>query len=431
MRKINLIILVTFSFSIICFGQKIENFQVIGKGANIFNIDFGQENDLFVLSQNEQVKKLNVDSTIQWYTFNVDAKCIGISNSNKDVVFGTSDGNLLLHNNQELIKNFKAHHKQITIITFSLSDKYLATSSLDSTIKIWSAKTFDLLQEINTKSDLVTDIKFSLDDNFLVYSTNTGKAFIWSIKENELSTTYQISKNWIRSIAICPDSTKFAVCGDDKKITILSFKNKNYYQLKKSHRNIITGIQFINRDYLLSIGHDNRIVMNNIIKPTEKPELKHFKGYPRYKGYFYERTGDKYFSDLSISNEKKIVAISSYGKGIVMTNYFHNLIDKPHDIKIKEINDKMVDTVNVESEFLVKKQSCVIKGRITRPEEIKNAWLYFVKDDKQIKLQVDKKGEFKQQIGVYGESYDYSIIVEDWDKYLNTVKYDFRLMLSY
>lgn len=430
MRKINLLILASFSFSVICFGQKIEKFQVIEKAENILNIDFGNENDLYVLSQNEQVKKINIDSIIHSKTYNEKARCIGISNSNKDVVFGTSDGNILLYNNQEVVKNVNAHDNQITFITFSQSDNYLATSSLDSTIKIWSTKTYDLLQVLNTNSDLVTDIKFSLGDEFIVYSTNNGKVSVWNINGNDLFTTYQISKNWIRSIAICPDSTKFAVCGDDKKITILSFKNKDYYQLKKSHRNIITNIQFINKDYLLSIGHDNRVTLNNINIPTDKSELKHFKGYPRYKGYFYDLAGYKYFSDLSISNEKKIVAISSYGKGIAMTNYFHNLIEKPHEIKIKEVDDKMVDTVNVESEFLVKKQSCVIKGRITRPEEIKNAWLYFVKDDKQIKLKVDKKGEFKQQVGIYGVSYDYSIIVENWDKYLNTVNYDFKLILS-
>lgn len=430
MRKINLLILASFSFSIICFGQKIEKFQVIEKGENVSNINFGKLNDLYVLGQNEQVKRINIDSIIQSYTFNVNAKCIGISNSNKDLVLGTSDGNLFFFNNQELVKNFKANHKQITSISFSQSDKYLATSSLDSTIKIWSTKTYDLLAVINTNSDLVTDIEFSLEDEFLVYSTNNGKIAIWNLNGNDLFTTYQISKNWIRSIAICPDSTKFAVCGDDKKITILSFKNKEYYQLKKSHRNIITGIQFINKDYLLSIGHDNRVTLNNINIPTEKSELKHFKGYPRYKGYFYDLAGDKYFSDLTISNEKKLVAISSYGKGITMTNYFHNLIENPHEIRIKEIDNNPVDTVNVESEFNVKKKSCVVKGRITRPEEIKNVWLYFVNDDKKIKLKFNKKGEFQTQVPILKEIYDFTIIVEDWDKYLNTVKYDFRLVLS-
>lgn len=430
MRKLILLIFSSFLFSNFCYSQKIEKFQVIDKGENVYDIDFGKKNYLFAVNYNEEVKKINIDSITQSYTFNVNAKCIGISNSTENIAFGTSDGNLLFFSNQEIVKNFKAHHNQITFITFSLSDKYFATSSIDSTIKIWSAKTYDLLQEIYTKSDLVTDIKFSLEDEFLVFSTNTGKVSIWSINKNELSKTYQISKNWIRSIAICPDSTRFAVCGDDKKIRILSLRNKDYYQLEKSHRNIIPRVQFINKDYLISIGHDNRIVMNNINIPTEKSELKHFNGYPRYKGYFYDLAGDKYLSDLSISNENKIVAISSYGKGIALTNYFHNLIENPHEIKIKEIDNSMVDTVNVESEFLVTKKACIITGRITRPEEIKNAWLYFVDDDKKVKLKYSKKGEFQIQVPILTEMYDFTIIVEDWDKYLNTVKYNFRLIRS-
>ena len=430
MKKIISLILASFSFVIVSYSQKIEKFEVIDKGENISDIDFGKGNNLFVINHNEQVKKIDIDSIMLSYTFNVKAKCIGILYSTENLGLGTSDGNLYFFKNQELVKKIKAHHNEITAITVSQSNNYIATSSLDSTIKIWSTKTYDLLLVINTTSDLVTDIKFSLEDNFLVYSTNSGKVSIWSINENGLSTTYQISKNWIRSIAICPDSTKFAVCGDDKEISILSFVNKDYYQLKKSHSNIIPRIQFINKDYLISIGHDNRVVMNNINIPTGKPALKHFKGYARYKGYFYALVGDKYFSDLSISNEKKLVAVSSNGKGIAMTNYFHNLIEIPHAIKIKEIDDNMIDTVNAKSEFLVKNKTSVIKGRITRPEEIKDAWLYYIKDDKRFKLKLNKKGEFKHQVGIYGESYDYSIIVEDWDINLNTVNYDFRLIIS-
>ena len=424
----NLVLLIFVSFSIACQSQKMEEFLIIKGEKNVVDVDFGNENELFILYQNKQVEKLNIDSDTQSYSFDITANSMGISNFTKDVVFGKTDGTLLFFDNEKPTKNYKAHNKPITAITYSPSDKFLATSSLDSTIKIWSAKTYGLLQEINVKSDLVTDIKFSLDEAFLVYSTNKGAVIVWNLIDERIHTIHKISNNWIRNIAISPDSVKYAVCGDDKKITILSFKDNDYYQLKKSHGNMITNIQFINRNYLLSIGHDHYVVMNSIDIPVENAELKHFQGYPRYKKNIHNLQGDKYFSNLSISDEKNLVAISSHGKGIALTGYFHDLIRNPHKIVIEMIDDKIVDSVNDKPEFKVKNNPCIIKGKVTRPEDIKNAWLYYIKDDRKIKITINKQGEFEHQVALLDETYDYSIVVEDWDKNLPIVQYDFRLM---
>ena len=72
----------------------------------------------------------------------------------------------------------------------------------------------------------------------------------------------------------------------------------------------------------------------------------------------------------------------------------------------------------------------MIKGIITRPAQIRNAWIHYIKDDKLVKLKLNKSGEFHQQIGVFGEFYDYSIIVEDWDSNLKKVEFNFRLILT-
>lgn len=426
MIKNILLILFCFSFSIIGNGQKIQKFQVISKGENISDIQFGKGNDLFVLSHNGQVKKLNIVTNTS-FTFDVKAKSMGISTSAEVFALGTADGALLVYNNQEQVKNFKAHRNLISHITFSSSDKYMATSSPDSTIKVWSAKTFELLQVIDTKSDWVTDMKFSLDEQFLVYSTSKGKVMVWNLDERNIFSATRISDRWISNIAICPDSLKYAVCGDHHNITIFTFKDMVFYPLKKAHKNLISNLQFINKDYLMTISHDHRVSMTNINIPVEKAELKHFDGNARYKRYLYDIQGDKYFSAIAISGEKKTVAISSYGKGIALINNFHKLIENPHKITIKEVNNKKIDSVGVDHEFLVNKNIGVIKGSITRPDAIRKAWLYIVNDDKHVKLRMDNNGDFKLQAGIYGGITDYAIIIEDWDRNLKTVRYDFRL----
>lgn len=430
MMKIFLSILVYFSLTFICKGQRLEKIQRIDKGENISDVTFGEGTDLFVLGYDGQVKKVTADSISSSAFINVKATAMEFSKSSAVLALGTFDGRLLIFNNQEQVKNFPAHRHPISHIAFSPSNQYLATSSSDSTLKIWSAKTYELLQVLPTKSDLVTAIKFSMDEEFLVYSTAKGKILVWNLNEKKLSATHQVSNKWIRDIAISPDSMKYAVCGDDKKITILSFKNNDTYQLKKSHKNSITNMQFLTRHYLLSVGHDHIVSMNNINLPDEKSEIKHFKGYARYKRSLYDLSGDKYFSGISISNDQKTVAVSSYGKGIALTNDFQKIIENPHVVTLKELDNKKITSMGVDPEFEVKNNSCILKGCITRPNEIKNAWLYFVKDDKQIQIKVDKSGYFKLQAGVFGGKYEYVIVVEDWDKNLKTVRYNFTLKQS-
>ncbi len=427
MRKFNFLMLAFLLLSNICLGQKIKNIKTIENGENIIAVEFGKEPDLFVLNNKHQVHKYNTSSMSLIDSFNPETNKIDFSKALDLLVLGDIKGNLLFYNGNREIKSIKAHNNKITCLRFSPSGKYIATSSISSTIKIWSTQSFELVSEISNQTSLITDIQFSLDEVFLVFSTNKGKIAIWSMPDKQIINSHQLHKSWIRSISICPDNLKYATCGDDKKITIFSFNSNDYYQLTKSHCNIITNIQFIDQNYLLSIGHDHRIVMNNINLPPNKAELKHFKGYPGYNVFLYKLPGDKYLSDFSVSKKDRIVAISSYGKGVTITDYFHDLIERPHEIKLMEINNHPLDTTNVNHEFTINQNPGIIKGTITRSEEIKNAWLYFVKEEKRFKLKIDKKGEFIFQVPIFGESSDYSITVEDWDHNFNPVQYDFKL----
>lgn len=430
MRKYLLLILAGTLLSIICRGQKIDNLKLTGSGEVVHQIEFSKDGGLLVLNNNRQIRVIDTDSIAKYFSLSIGATSMAVSESSKLVAFGTSDGELHLYDNLQKVNVLKAHKNQIFKIAFSGSDKFMASAGLDSTVRIWSTQTFELLQHIEIKEGLLTDLKFSLDEEFLVSSHSTGNISVWSLKDNRLSATHKLTNHWIRSIAISPDSARYAVCSDDKRITILSFKEKPYYQLTKSHKNIITNIKFLNKDYILSIGHDNRVVMSNINIPVELDVLHFFDGYARYSGKLYDMTGDKYLSDLAVSNEKRITAVSSYGNGIAITDYFHNLIDNPHEVSIISIDNLFVESNFSDTEFAVAKNICVIKGIITRPAQIRNAWIHYIKDDKMVKLKLNKSGEFHQQIGVFGEFYDYSIIVEDWDSNLKKVEFNFRLILT-
>lgn len=415
-----------------CFSQQIESFNTILKGGNIRKVKITRENRLILLSENNQVMEVELDSLQHCLLYDtVKANSVDFSNWLRLTAIGDTKGQLYYYKGNELISKIQAHNNAIHLIKFSYSGKYLVTSDRDSKIKVWLSASEDQRLEISNTNGLITDIEFSVDEKLLIFSTSTGKVVIWNINDNKELKTYNLPHNgWTRSIAVCPDGLKFAVCGDNRKIFIFSYENDDSYQLTKSHKNIISDIQFINSNYLLSIGHDHRIVMNNINLPADKDTKEHFKGYPRYKGYFHTFSGDKYLSSISISDENDKIAVSSLGKGVMVTNYFHQIIENPHFTEIYEIGNSKTDKTNTASLFHTNKNPCIIKGRITRPDEIKQAWLYFVKDDKKTKLKLDKNGEFMYQVPIFGETSDYKIIVEDWDKNLRNTEHNFTLFLD-
>lgn len=432
MRKITFLILVSFFYSLHGYSQKVDGKEIpgtkiIGNSENISNIDFGIGNDLFVRTYDGKVKKADVNSGNSSDNFIESSSSIGVVKSTNELVKGSPNGDVVIYKDDKVLKTINAHSSRVTHITVSQSNKYIATASLDKTIKIWKTDNYEVAQEINTSSDLVTDIKFSLQDNYLVYTTKKGKVLVWDIVNNKVDTSHQITEKWLRSIAISPDGTTYAVAGDDKTITILSFKDSSNYKLEDSHTKLISNIEFLNKDYILSMGHDNKIVMNSIHTPTDKEGLKNYGGYPQYR-VNNTALGDRYFSDISISEENKIVAISSSGNGIVITDYFHNLVEKPHKVLIREVDGVIVNPHKHASEYRVNNKVSIIKAEVTRPKQVKKIEVQYVKDGKRVKVKMGVKGNLEFQVTLEGEAYDFRIVIEDWDDNLHISNHDFKLI---
>ena len=87
------------------------------------------------------------------------------------------------HSNDELIEKeiyIDAHKYRVLDMEFSNDGKFIATSSIDKTLKIWSAHTGKLIKTIQLDNDFATDIAFS--SKKIIYGTFKGQ-----IKVEELN----------------------------------------------------------------------------------------------------------------------------------------------------------------------------------------------------------------------------------------------------
>jgi WD40 repeat protein len=79
---------------------------------------------------------------------------------------------------------FLAHERSISSVRWSPDGELLATASLDGTINIWDADSFEILAVIET-DDILTSLSWQPNSSNLVGAEWDGTIRIWDIPPND------------------------------------------------------------------------------------------------------------------------------------------------------------------------------------------------------------------------------------------------------
>ena len=408
--------------------------QVIQESKSFFNLEeiyqikFSNDGNFMALNYRNSIRVCNAQNQHILHEIPVNSHTIEVGNKNSYLAYGNKDGQLSIVSLDEIdhVSSFPAHNSEITCIRFSNDDSYIATTGMDQIIKIWSIEG-KLISELSGHEGLVTDFQFSLDDKVLISCSADKSVKIWDYNDPRIIKSYNNNSRWLRKIAISPDGITFATAGDDRIIHIYSLVDYSFYKLKKIHVNLISDIKFYNENYIISIGHDQKICLNSIHIPNDKEVLDFFKGNPIYRHYFKGVRRNYYFTSFEINHHSGRVYISTLGNGIVYTPYFHNFINKPHDIFINLVDDYVIDSSYVRKRLEVRKNPFKIFGSVTRPENIDKAYVEYVADEKKTALAVTNKyGKFMFQGIINEHSHEYKILIIDKDPHLPQSEYYFK-----
>lgn len=397
--------------------QSIRIKKRLEKNKVVYNTFFINHGKTLVLNSENTLKLYELDSFKCINTINLKSKIITVeAHSDSNLLFfaGDNSGNINYYQNDSLIDRINTSTKKIKLLKLNQTKELIAYSDGKS-VNIINFPEKSLAAKIDNLEGEITDIEFALSDEILIISTTLGKVIFWNYIENIIQASINSHKDYIRNIAICPDSSRIATCGDDKKIIIYDLSSKNYYVLEKSHSKWIIDIEFIDNNYLLSIGHDHKLVLNN----SNKIDGSNYK----YKFDFLPALGDFYLNDICISNELKTVSISSLGKGIVLTNHFHDFINFSHAIMINVgSSSKFIESAK-EVEFISKNDTCSIKGTVERFKSVEKIWLRDKNVNDKYELKMGSEGKFNVKVPLENEKNIFSIILEDKDKDLIIIEY--------
>ncbi|MEX2214803.1 MAG: prenyltransferase/squalene oxidase repeat-containing protein [Phycisphaeraceae bacterium] len=94
------------------------------------------------------------------------------------------------------------HRGAITSIAFSPDQSMLATASIDGTIKLWDAKTGNLIRTLTGHKSWVNSVAWHKDGNWLVTGSSDGTVRIWDAKTGDVLHDFAMTKAEVRSVAV-------------------------------------------------------------------------------------------------------------------------------------------------------------------------------------------------------------------------------------
>ena len=148
---------------------------------------------------------------------------------------------------------------EVRSIAYSPNGKMLASGSGDNTVKLWDARSGDLLRTLAGHKWIVHSVAFAPDGNTLASGSGDRTIKIWDVRSGELLRTLEGYKGYVSSVAFAPEGKTLA-SGSDNTVKLWDTRSGELLRTLEGHTDTVLSVAFAPDGKTLASGStDNAI----------------------------------------------------------------------------------------------------------------------------------------------------------------------------
>ncbi len=196
-----------------------------------------------------------------------DVHCVAMSSDDCQIAIGCRSGEVKIldgFTQNILLDGSYAHTSCVTCIGFSPNGLYLATGSMDKTIKLWNVKSYSRIGQLLQGQLVPSCVIFSPDGKQLASSSYDGIIRLWDVKRGCIIGTYPKLLEPVRSLSFHPDGKRIVSGSDDGYVRIWeAFLGNNVRRRRYENSAAVLGVSISGSKVACAMS-DNRIRLLDI-----------------------------------------------------------------------------------------------------------------------------------------------------------------------
>jgi small GTP-binding protein len=163
----------------------------------------------------------------------------------------------------KLLRTLEGHRGRILSVAFDPLGRALASGSHDDTVKLWEARSGNLLRTLaglDGHKGGVLSVAFDARGVTLASGSVDQKVKLWDARSGKLLVTLHGHKDWVRSVAFDPQGETLASVSDDMTVKLWAMRSVKLLRTLEGHQHAVLSVAFDPQGSTLASGSFDKTV---------------------------------------------------------------------------------------------------------------------------------------------------------------------------
>ena len=155
----------------------------------------------------------------------------------------------------EFERSLKGHTDAVQDIAFDASGKLLASCSADMSIKLWEfVQTYECIRTLRGHDHNISSVAFLPSGDHLLSASRDHTIKMWEVVSGYCVKTFTGHRDWVRMVRVYHDGNFFASCSNDHSICTWTTSSEQCKSTFREHEHVVECIEWAPEKALPSIS---------------------------------------------------------------------------------------------------------------------------------------------------------------------------------